>query len=49
MGRYLAKITADVLGKAPVRDSWNYQNSESVEYKMKPKKYTLRWLNASKD
>ena len=37
VGRYMAKVTADLLAKSPIRDSWSYQNSESVKYKMRPK------------
>jgi hypothetical protein len=34
--RYMAKVIADVIGKNPMRDSWNYQNSETIPYRMKP-------------
>jgi hypothetical protein len=34
VGRYMAKITADLLGKSPIRNSWSYQNSETIKYKI---------------
>ena len=37
VGRYMAKITADLLGKSPIRNSWSYQNSETIKYKIQPK------------
>ena len=33
----MAKITADLLGKSPIRNSWSYQNSETIKYKIQPK------------
>ena len=34
VGGYMAKITADLLGKSPIRNSWSYQNSETIKYKI---------------
>ena len=34
VGRYMAKITGDLLGKSPIKNSWSYQNSETIKYKI---------------
>ena len=38
VGRYLAKITSDVLIKSPIMSSWSYQNSETIDFIMSRKK-----------
>jgi len=38
VGRYLAKITSDVLIKSPIMTSWSYQNSETIDFIMSGKK-----------
>jgi len=35
MGRYMGKITADILGKNALRsESWSYKNSESIKFRL---------------
>jgi len=38
VGRYLAKITSDLLIKNPVMESWSYQNSETIGFTMTGRK-----------
>ena len=31
VGRYTAKIIADVVGKSPIAETWTHLNSESIK------------------
>ena len=42
VGRYVAKIIADVIGKSPIAETWTHLNSESIKQEVLVPKYNVK-------